>query len=1457
MKETTTPSSRERVTFSKIPEGFQIPNLIEIQKKSYDEFLQMNLMPSERKDTGLQAVFNSVFPITDYRDICTLQFVDYSIGNWQCKCGKMKGVQNLRVNCTKCNYRIIIDPRGGSDVQCPQCAFVNEDALPLCDSCGTYVELNLKYSVTECKERGMTYAAPLKVTLRLAVYDKDPETGTKTIRDVKEQEAYFGEIPLMTDTGTFVINGTERVIVSQLHRSAGVFFHESGKNAFTAQIIPYYGSWVEFELDAKDLLYVRIDRKRKFLGTVFLRALIGFHKHQILKKSPERAEREGKKAEKLENVPVTNGDIIPLFYPTETVMRENDQLWLSVSDRLIGLKISRDLVDPKTREVLVAAGKKISKNQHHELVNRKIEYIAVTLEELEGGFFAADLINEETGEVVAQANQEFTKSVGEQILLHNIKSFEIFFPERTEIGSTLSNTLKKDPIATADDAYKEIYRRLRPGDPPTTETSRTFFEDMFFNRKKYDFSRVGRLKLNTRLNLSTDLDQKLLSKDDYTAVISYVLRLKKNIGTIDDIDHLGNRRVRSVGELLQNQFRLGLLRMERAIKERMSVYQEIATAMPNDVINAKPVVAAIREFFGSSQLSQFMDQTNPISEITHKRRLSALGPGGLSRERAGFEVRDVHPTHYGRICPIETPEGPNIGLISSLSCFARINDFGFIESPYRKVKDGRIVDFCRIIHEGDSDYKRNAIVELNEARKTNVALKREGKSPVNFEPYVFYLTAWEEDKYIIAQANAEVDDHGRLVQERMNARAAGDFILAHREQIDFIDVSPKQLVSVAASLIPFLEHDDANRALMGSNMQRQAVPLIRPNSPLVGTGMEGIAAKDSGSVIRCKREGVIDSLDANRIIVRVDTDTKGDRFMGDSGADIYELTKFKRSNQNTCINQKPIAMRGKRVNKGDIIADGPCTDQGELALGQNILVAFMPWRGYNFEDAIVISERLVKTDAFTSIHIEEFETAARDTKLGPEDITRDIPNPDEDALAQLDESGIIRIGAYVKPGDILVGKITPKGESVLSPEEKLLRAIFGEKAGDFKDASLVCPPGIEGIVVDVKIFTRRGQEKDEKTKSIEAEEMARLKKNLDDEIRILSDSVKVHIVGILDGYIAADDLIDSDGTILLEKNNRITFDDIREIPIEKLKKLKVRPRKESVLEKLEDLFMKYERRVEVLKATYQEKFSRFEKGDDLPPGVIKLVKVYIAMKRKLSVGDKMAGRHGNKGVIAVILPEEDMPFLPDGTPVEIVLNPLGVPSRMNVGQILETHLGWAGKALGMRFSTPVFDGASEQEIKDLLRKAGLPLIGKTVLHDGISGEPFEQQITVGYIYMLKLAHLVDDKIHARSIGPYSLITQQPLGGKAQFGGQRFGEMEVWALEAYGASHTLQELLTAKSDDVYGRSKIYETVVRGEPFYEPGLPESFNVLVKELQSLALDVEMRVEQKFDEVDEDDEE
>jgi DNA-directed RNA polymerase subunit beta len=963
---------------------------------------------------------------------------------------------------------------------------------------------------------------------------------------------------------------------------------------------------------------------------------------------------------------------------------------------------------------------------------------------------------------------------------------------------------------------------------------------MFFNPQKYDFSRVGRLKLNTKLKLNTPLDEKILHPQDFYEVIKYLLKLRRNPANVDDIDHLGNRRVRSVGELLENQFRIGLVRMERAIKEKMSVYQEMATAMPHDLINAKPVMAAIREFFGSSQLSQFMDQTNPLSEITHKRRLSALGPGGLSRERAGFEVRDVHPTHYGRICPIETPEGPNIGLISSLSCYARINEFGFIESPYRKVKGARVTDYVIVINAGGTRFKVGDIVEENEVVEENAAARNRRKKAAEYEPYSFYLSAWEEDHYVIAQANAIVDEQGRLVVERVNARQAGNFILAPREKVEFIDVSPKQLVSVAASLIPFLENDDANRALMGSNMQRQAVPLLRARAPFVGTGMEYITARDSGAVVVARRSGTVDYVDSQRVVVRVEAEGGEATEMG---ADIFNLTKFKRSNQNTCINQKPIVRVGQKVHKGQVLGDGPCTELGELALGRNVLVAFMPWRGYNFEDAILVSERMVKDDYYTSIHIEEFEIEARDTKLGPEEITRDIPNVSEGYLKDLDESGIIRIGASVQPGDILVGKVTPKGETQLTPEEKLLRAIFGEKAGDVRDASLICPPGIEGIIVGVKIFSRKGIEKDDRAKAIESEELEMMEKNLLDEVRILHDEVKKRVSQMLLGQTLRADLFDEHGRErLLRKGTPLTPEVLQQLPYEALVRTKIAtddPRLEEDLRELED---RTERQVEVIRQLFEEKKEKVRRGDELPPGVIKLVKVYVAMKRKLSVGDKMAGRHGNKGVIARILPEEDMPYLPDGTPVEIVLNPLGVPSRMNVGQILETHLGWAAHALGLYFATPVFDGAMEQEIKNWLEQAGLPKSGKTRLFDGMTGQEFEQDVTVGYIYMLKLSHLVDDKIHARSIGPYSLITQQPLGGKAQFGGQRFGEMEVWALEAYGAAHILQELLTAKSDDVTGRAKIYEAIVKGDASFSPGLPESFNVLIRELQALCLDVEL---------------
>ena len=1421
MAETKTTTSRDRTNFSKIRTAIQIPNLIEVQKNSYERFLQMNMLPEERDDTGLQAVFNSVFPISDFRGVSTLEFISYSIGNWECKCGNLKGLHHLRSTCKSCGATIATNPfQSEPTVMCPKCGTTNRNQVTFCNKCGDPVQLNLKYDVAECQERGMTYAAPLKVIIRLTIFDKDPDTGAKTIRDIKEQEVYFGEIPLMTENGTFIINGTERVIVSQLHRSPGVFFESTpSKSYFLGKIIPYRGSWVEFEYEtAKNILYVRIDRKRKFLGTIFLRAL-------------------GLKNENLR----TDDGILRTFYDTDRLSIEGKKIYWNTSDNIVGLKVSKDIVNPKTKEVLVHAGKKITTSVYNHIKQAKVERFEVNPEDLEGAFAAADVVDTNTGEVIVETNSELTQNIIRQIIDAGVPEAIVFFPERDDIGVVLSQTMRKDTIKTTQEALIEIYRKLRPGDPPTLETATALFEGMFFDARKYDFSKVGRLKFNIKLDLSTALDHRVLEAADFNAVISYLLKLRKNIGQVDDIDHLGNRRVRAVGELLENQFRIGLVRMERAIKEKMSVYQEMVTAMPHDLINAKPVIAAVREFFGSSQLSQFMDQTNPLSEITHKRRLSALGPGGLSRERAGFEVRDVHPTHYGRICPIETPEGPNIGLISSLSCYARINDYGFIESPYRKVKNGRVVDYVTVISAGDSKFKVSDHVEREAVEAENEDLKARKKKRAEYLPYSFYLSAWEEDKYLIAQANEEMDKNGRLTHELVNVRQAGNFVLKHRNEVDYVDVSPKQLVSVAASLIPFLENDDANRALMGSNMQRQAVPLLRTAAPLVGTGMEEITARDSGAVIVCRRNGTVDSIDSERIIVRVESAEDG-HFSREVGADIYTLTKFKRSNQNTCINQKPIVRKGDRVTKGQVLADGPCTEKGELALGRNVLVAFMPWRGYNFEDAILVSERLVKDDYYTSIHIEEFEIEARDTKLGPEEITRDIPNVSESFLKDLDEAGIIRIGAYVKPGDVLVGKVTPKGETQLTPEEKLLRAIFGEKAGDVRDASLICPPGIEGIVVDVKIFSRKGAEKDERAKMIENMEISRLEKNLRDEIRILTDERNKRLVSLLEGKVVANELVhERTGRKIVAKGTEMTTDVIENLSLRELLKLKFKDgaNPHDQIQEIEEMTT---RQIDVLRKIHEERISKLRRGDELPSGVIKLVKVYVAMKRKLSVGDKMAGRHGNKGVIARILPDEDMPYLPDGTPVEIVLNPLGVPSRMNVGQILETHLGWAAHALGMWFATPVFDGATESEIKGMLEKANLPKTGKTRLYDGMTGVPFEQEVTCGYIYMLKLSHLVDDKIHARSIGPYSLITQQPLGGKAQFGGQRFGEMEVWALEAYGAAHILQELLTAKSDDVYGRTKIYEAIVKGEAAMEPGVPESFNVLIRELQSLCLDVEL---------------
>src|SRR6195256_4473448 len=1175
---------RERLDFSKIQSSIQIPNLIEVQKKSYQRFLQMDLLPSEREDGGLQSVFSSVFPIQDFRGLSQLDFVDYSIGNWECKCGNLKGLHHLRATCRNCGASVVTNPYQTGDVLCSKCGTFNKNTPTFCEKCGDPVGMQLKYDVNECQERGMTYAAPLKVTIRLTIYDKDPDTGAKNIRDIKEQEVFFGDIPLMTENGTFIINGTERVIVSQLHRSPGVFFESANnKSYFLGKIIPYRGSWVEFEYDTKNILYVRIDRKRKFLGSIFLRAL-------------------GMKS---------NEEILRTFYQVERVTLRDAELHWNLSEGLIDRKLSHEIKNPKTDDVLVGAHKRVTEALYKELVKAKVPAAHVSVADLEGAFTVADLVNRQTGEVLLEANKPLTAEIWSALGEAEITSVDVFFPDRDDVGMVLSRTLDKDAIKSPREALIEIYRKLRPGDPPTLETATSLFNGMFFDPRKYDFSRVGRLKFNIKFGLETSLNTRTLDAADFVASIRYLLKLRKNIGTVDDIDHLGNRRVRAVGELLENQFRIGLVRMERAIKEKMSVYQEMSTAMPHDLVNAKPVMAAIREFFGSSQLSQFMDQTNPLSEITHKRRLSALGPGGLSRERAGFEVRDVHPTHYGRICPIETPEGPNIGSISSLSCFARINEFGFIESPYRRVKDGVVVDEVRILNPGDTDFKVNQVMLRADAEKANRNLAAK-KQSAEVEPHCDYLSAWEEDKYIIAQANVGLDEKGKITSELVNARAAGNFVLDHVSEIQYMDVSPKQLVSVAASLIPFLENDDANRALMVSNMQRQAVPLLRAEAPFVGTGMERVTARDSGAVIICKRSGVVDSVDSERIIVRVEGNVQEGQLSREVGADIYTMTKFKRSNQNTCISQKPIVAQGQKVRKGDVLADGPCTEMGELALGRNVLVAFMPWRGYNFEDAIVVSEKLVKKDYYTSIHIEEFEVDARDTKLGPEEITRDIPNIAEGFLTNLDESGIIRIGATVKPGDILVGKVTPKGETQLTPEEKLLRAIFGEKAGDVKDASLYCPPGIEGIVVDAKVFSRKGADLDERSKLILESSEERMRRNLEDEKRILNDERAKRLANLLEGKELLADLHDEKtNKKLLAKGTDMSRDLIEKLRARDLKRMKLKDKDPRINEQIDEIEEMTSRQISVLEKITEERVGKLKKGDELPPGVIKQVKGYI------------------------------------------------------------------------------------------------------------------------------------------------------------------------------------------------------------------------------------------------------
>ncbi len=1358
MSESPLAIKRIRKNFGKIKKLVDIPDLIGMQRESFQRFLQMDIAPEKRRDIGLQAVFKSVFPIKDFTGSASLEFVSYRFGE-------------------------------------------------------------VKHSIEECIHRGMTYEIPVRITARLVVYDVDSETGVSNIRDIKEQEIYFGTIPLMTEKGTFIINGTERVVVSQLHRSSGVFFdhdkgktHSSGKIIYSSRIIPVRGSWIDMEIDPKDIVYIRIDRRRKFPVTILFKAF-------------------GYSVE----------DLLSYFYRKEKVVISGKRFFKEFNeDFLKGRRASKDVKDPETGEVLVKKGRIFAQRTIKRLKIAKADLIPIHSDEVISGAFAINILHPETGELIVKANETVDEENLAKLAEAGINEFELLFIDGYTSGDSIRKTLLMDKVENKEEALIEIYRRLRPGNPATPEVAQDFIDNLFFKSTYYDLSGVGRLKINQRLGINSEINLNILRKEDILLTAKALIVLRDTQGVVDDIDHLGNRRVRAVGELLENQYRIGLVRMERAIKERMSL-QEVDALMPHDLVNPKPVSAVVKEFFGTSQLSQFMDQTNPLSETTHKRRLSALGPGGLTRERAGFEVRDVHPSHYGRICPIETPEGPNIGLIVSLSTYARVNDYGFIETPYRVVKNARITKDVR------------------------------------------FMDAFEEKEQPIAQANAPVDDKGEFVNQLVTSRVAGEFVMVPREEIELMDISPNQLVSVSASLIPFLENDDANRALMGSNMQRQAVPLLMNQAPLVGTGIEEVVAKDSGVAIVAKRDATVVDVDASRIVLKHDPSDDPN----EKDVSIYSLSKFIRSNQNTCFNHRPIVKKGQRVAARDIIADGPATEQGELALGKNVTVAFMPWGGYNFEDSILVSESLVRDGVYTSVHIEEFEIVARDTKLGKEEITRDIPNVGEEALRNLDESGIIRLGAEVNPGDILVGKITPKGETQLSPEEKLLRAIFGEKAGDVKDTSLRVPPGVQGIVIDAKVFSRRGIEKDDRARLIEDEEIAALEKDRDDELNVVEDVVRSQIEKLLDGKKAFAPL-KKGKKVVIANGGIIDAKVLAKIPVVQLEGLVLKDPK--LTQQVHETIERYRDQCELCRLAFEQQVGRYEKGDDLPPGVIKLVKVYVAMKRKLSVGDKMAGRHGNKGVVSRILPIEDLPYFEDGSPVDMVLNPLGVPSRMNVGQILEIHLGRAAKVLGDQLkllleeqkikalrdklkkiftksddkkeigqmddtqmtefatyykdgvfmATPVFDGAKESEIKELLVEAGLDSSGQTTLFDGRTGQPFDKKITVGTMYVMKLHHLVDDKIHARSIGPYSLVTQQPLGGKAQFGGQRLGEMEVWAMEAYGAAYALQEFLTVKSDDMAGRTRMYEKIVKGQNVLEPGIPESFRVMTKELQALGLDI-----------------
>ncbi len=1374
-----------RKSFGKIPLVTNLPNLIEVQKRSFDNFLQLRTDPEKRENIGLHSIFKSVFPIHDYTERATVDYVSYDLG------------------------------------------------IP-------------KYDVEECSQRGMTYGTPLLVNFRLIIWDIDEIAGTKSVRDIKEQEVYMGDIPLMTKNATFVVNGTERVVVSQMHRSPGVFFdhdygktHTSGKYLFNARIIPYRGSWLDFEHDAKNNIHARIDRKRKFPVTTLFKCLLS----NISEKYINECEANKIEPDPKRILGMTGEEILSLFY--ENVIYKRNEFGWSFKEDLSFYKgkiLNYDLLDTKNGKVIVTKGTKVNQKIINDLKKKNISSVTISDESLIGFYLSSDIIDEKTGKIFFEAGYEIDDLFIEFINEHKINKIDILKVDNIEIGSYVRNTLQLDKARSREEALFEVFKILRPGEPPTIETAENLFNNLFFNADRYDLSSVGRLKISAKFKKDTSIEKRVLDKSDILDVVKHMHNLIDGKGEIDDIDHLANRRVRSVGELLENQYRIGLLKMDRAIKERLSSL-EVDNIMPQDIVNAKPVMASVKEFFGLSQLSQFMDQTNPLSEITHKRRVSALGPGGLNRERAGFEVRDVHQTHYGRICPIETPEGANIGLINSLASYSRINKYGFIETPYRIVSSGKVTD------------------------------------------KVIYLSAIDEEDFVIAQANAEVDSKGKFVNQIVSCRKNGEFINVDVDAIDLMDVSPQQLVSVASSLIPFLENDDANRALMGSNMMRQAVPLIKPKAPLVGTGMEYTVANDSGSTIVAKRSGIVDQLDANRIVIRI-TD-KNDKTL--NKIDIYNLAKFQRSNQNTCITQRPLVNVGDKIIKNQVIADGPATELGELALGRNVLAAFMPWNGYNFEDSILISEKVVQDDVFTSIHVEEFEVMSRDTKLGPEEITRDIPNASEEMLINLDETGIVYVGAEVNSGDILVGKVTPKGESPMTPEEKLLRAIFGEKAADVKDTSLRVPPGVKGTVVEIRVFSRRGIEKDERAISIENHQIEVIARDRDDELKILEKSFGNHLRELLNNQIHIS------GNNNFEKNSTIKYDQIENLPLNDLLKINISDDKKS--SQIEALVKNYENQLGNISQKFENKIDKIQSGDELLPGVLKLIKVFISVKRKLQPGDKMAGRHGNKGVISKICPVEDMPYLEDGTPVDIVLNPLGVPSRMNIGQILETHLGWASASFGRQvramltkiqtegqtkdlrdklleiynldkhqkiindmnddeilelgnnlkdgipFATPVFDGAKEKDITNLLDQSGVSKTGQEILYDGVTGKKFERPVTVGYMYMLKLHHLVDEKIHARSIGPYSLVTQQPLGGKAQFGGQRFGEMEVWALEAYGAAYTLQEILTIKSDDVAGRTKVYESIVKGDNNFESGTPESFNVMVKELRSLGLNLDFK--------------